>query len=73
MYGSRCPEKKREKRGKVTFWPLSKNSVTMVVFVGGMGIHSKSGISWMEKSADDLEFSADGLSGNAKTFKFALL
>jgi hypothetical protein len=36
-------------------------------------IHSKSGISWMEKSADDLEFSAEGLSGNAKTFKFALL
>ena len=27
----------------------------------------------MEKSADDLEFSAEGLSGNAKTTKFALL
>ena len=27
----------------------------------------------MEKSADDLEFSAEGLSGNAKTIKFALL
>ena len=26
----------------------------------------------MEKSADDLEFSAEGLSGNAKTIKFAL-
>ena len=36
-------------------------------------IHSKSGISWMEKSADDLEFSAEGLSGNAKTVKFARL
>ena len=35
-------------------------------------IHSKSGISWMEKSADDLEFSAEGLSGNAKMIKFAL-
>ena len=32
-------KKKREKRGKVSFWPLSKNSVTMVVFVGGMGDH----------------------------------
>ena len=27
----------------------------------------------MEKSADDLEFSAEGLYGNAKTIKFALL
>ena len=26
----------------------------------------------MEKSADDLKFSAEGLSGNAKTIKFAL-
>ena len=26
----------------------------------------------MEKSADDLEFSAEGLSGNAETIKFAL-
>ena len=39
MYGIRCQEKMREKRKKVTFWPLSKNSVTMVVFVGGMGDH----------------------------------
>ena len=38
-----------------------------------MTIHSKSGISWKEKSADDLEFSAEGLSGKAKTTKFALL
>ena len=36
-------------------------------------IHSKSWISWMEKFADDLEFSAEGLSGNAKTIKFSLL
>ena len=32
-------EKIREKRVKVTFWPVSKYSVTMVVFVGGMGDH----------------------------------
>ena len=36
-------------------------------------IHSKSGISWMDKSADDLEFSAEGLSRNAKNIKFTLL
>ena len=30
-------------------------------------IHSKSGISWMGYLEDYLEFSADGLSGNAKT------
>ena len=30
-------------------------------------------VTWMEKSADDLEFSAEELSGNAKTIKFALL
>ena len=35
-------------------------------------IHSKSWISWMEKSADYLKFSAEGLSGNAKTITFAL-
>ena len=39
MFGSRCQEKKERKEKKVTFWPLSKNSVTMVVFVGGMGDH----------------------------------
>ena len=38
----------------------------------GVSIHSKSWISWMEKSADDLEFSAEGLSGNTETIKFAL-
>ena len=27
----------QEKREKVTFWHLSKNSVTRVVFVGGKG------------------------------------
>ena len=43
------------------------------VAIGLVDIHSKSGISRMDKSADDLEFSAGGLSGNAKTFKFALL
>ena len=30
--------KKQEKRGKVLFRPLSKNSVNMVVFLGGIGV-----------------------------------
>ena len=47
--------------------------VYSVLGKSGPCMHSKSGISWMEKSADDLEFSAEGLSGNAKTIKFALL
>ena len=36
------------------------------------GIHSKSWISWMEKSADDFEFSAERLSENAKSIKIML-
>ena len=51
------------------------NDISEIIIKRGDGewcIHSKSGISWMEKSADDLEFSAEGLSRNAKTIKFAL-
>ena len=36
-------------------------------------IHSKSWISWMEKSADDFEFSAERLSENAKSIKITLV
>ena len=32
-------------------------------------IHSKSWISWIEKSADDFEFSAERLSENSKSIK----
>ena len=39
----------------------------------GSDIHSKSWISWIEKSADELAFSSEGLSGNMKTIKFSLL
>ena len=35
-------------------------------------IHSKSWISWMEKSADDFEFSAERLSENPKSIKITL-
>ena len=35
-------------------------------------LHSKSWISWMEKSADDFEFSAERLSENAKSIKITL-
>ena len=50
---------------------------TGVVFqlfhLGGIrGIHSKSWIRWIQKSADDFEFSAKRLSENAKSIKITL-
>ena len=48
----------------------NKSAISIANLRPAESIHSKSG---MEKSADDLEFSAEGLSGNAKTIKFALL
>ena len=47
-------------------------SINKVNSVNIVNIHSKSGISWMEKSADDLQFLAEGLSENAKTIDFTL-
>ena len=35
-------------------------------------IHSKSWIRWIQKSADDFEFSAERLSENAKSIKITL-
>ena len=41
--------------------------------VYGMGcIHSKNWIRWIPESADNLEFSAERLSENAKNIKFAI-
>ena len=38
----------------------------------GSDIHSKSWISWIEKSADDFEFSAERSSENTKSIKITL-
>ena len=41
--------------------------------IGWNGIHSKIWIIWIQKSADDFEFSAEGLSENAKSIKITLV
>ena len=43
------------------------------VYGGGGIIHSKSWIRWIQKSADDFEFSAERLSKNMKSIKITLV
>ena len=49
---------------ELTFEFSPSSSIPTLVTIQTDSIHSKSRISWMKKSADDLEFSAEGLSGN---------